>query len=247
MALKVTLTEDEEELLRVYRAEQGRIQERKSRAIVKALGSPDTVRRLGRNYGKGSGGGSEVRDPYLQGRRDALRELFESGGLPEAQLGLEVLYLLPDTFVKFYADLFHQALDTNESAASGKGGGIDKAKGTTGTVLGSESRAQAQGTGKKYRKPKGSIRSENAMRVKTRVDQELLSLAHLGGIGLRRSKETNHSGTGVTLGQGTNENGRIGQCRGRVEGRNGDTKGCGKFLKNSWEYCPECGTKVERA
>ena len=94
------LTDDELTLLEHYREARGQLNTRRTSAIAKALGTPtpSQLRAMSSGYGKG---GRNDRDPYLQGRRDALRELYESGGLPESQLGLEVLFLLPDDFIKF--------------------------------------------------------------------------------------------------------------------------------------------------
>jgi hypothetical protein len=230
----IDLPEDEIQLLIDYRVMKGTRDRRRQGALAKALGSPNTPGSLR--------GGQKSGDPYLQGRRDAMRELMESGGLPESQLGLEVLFLLPDSFVKFYQDLFHRALVGGSSGAvSGKGGGIDKALGHTGMVLGSETRLQAQGSGKRWKNPSSMIGSDKAMRVKQRIDKELESLVHDGTDALRSKA----SGTGGSSGDLTApiQN----QCRGRVEVRNGPdvgVKGCGKFLKKGWKFCPACGTEV---
>lgn len=222
------LPEDEIQLLIDYRVMQGTRDRRREGALAKALES-----------GRGSlRGGQKSGDPYLQGRRDALRELMESGGLPESQLGLEVLFLLPDSFVKFYQDLFHRALiGAGSSAISGRGGGIDKARGNTGMVLGSDTRLQSQGTGKRWKNPSNNLGSDTAMKVKERIDRELEALVHDGTDALKKKA------TGPTGGK-SGDTPIHSQCRGTVEGRNGERKGCGKFLKRGWKFCPACGTPV---
>lgn len=158
-----------------------------------------------------------VVDPYMTGRRDALMELHTSGGLAEGRVGLEVLFLLPDSFVRFYADIFHRALIGAESKAvsgHGVGGGLGKAKGNTGTVLGSDSRLQEKGSGKKWKEPKNSLGSEQMLKVKYAVDRELLIL-----VGLGTGKVD--GGASVTK-----------TCPGR----------CGRFVKATWSFCPTCGS-----
>ena len=227
------LPEDIRLLLRLYAQRQGRWRARANRAISQALAQTQARGVLG------TGKDRRYTSEYLQGRRDALRELHESGGVAEMQLGLEVLYLLPDEFVTFYQQLFHRALrGADGQAISGKGGGIEKSTGrkTTGIVLGSETNLQVAGTGKRYKNPAGSIGSEKALKVKEGIDKELMALV---GIGLRRLSQLNQPDSNRgTAGQDA------GQCRGSKLGRNNETKRCGRFLKAGWEYCPSCGTPV---
>lgn len=225
-----SLTEEEVTLLIEFRTIAGNRDRRREGAIAKALGTPNTHGTL--RKGQRSG------DPYLQGRRDAIRELYESGGLPDSQVGLEVLYLLPDSFVQFYQQLFHKALSgADGSAISGKGGGANKAIGAPGMVLGSETRLQAAGGGKKWKNPTNMLGSEKAMRVKAQVDKELEQLVGIGSDALRsKARQGAEPSTPV-----------LSQCRGKVTVTNGpDTvvKGCGKFLKRGWKYCPTCGSEV---
>lgn len=175
---------------------------------------------------------SEPQDAYARGRRDALMELYTSGGLPTAQLGLELLYLLPDSFTTFYAQLWDKAMTGH--GESRKGEGVVKSQGNTGTVLGSDTRLQAQAGGKKYRVPAGNIGSEKALTIKTEVDRQLLELVRGGRAALfdPRSKEDIQN--------------KPLQCqgivRGGLEGR--AAKRCTRFLKKGWKFCPECGWEV---
>lgn len=228
----MALTDDEIELLKLFEAAVGRRRERAYRAISEALRQTQARGVLG------TGKDRRYTSEYLQGRRDALRELHESGGVAEMQLGLEVLYLLPDSFVTFYQDLFHKALTgANGAAVSGKGGGIEKSTGrkTTGIVLGSETNLQVAGTGKRYKNPTTMIGSEKYLQVKAGVDKELMDLV---GIGLTRLSQLNqpdqNRGTGVAR-----------QCQGSYEGRNQEVKRCGRFVRKGWKFCPACGTPVE--
>lgn len=171
---------------------------------------------------------------FFAGRRSMAYELRESGGLPESRLGLEILYLLPDDFVQFYGALFHRALSVGDSSVMhGRSGGLDKAKGNTGTVTGSDTRLQSSGTGKKFKNTGMTIGSEAMLKLKRDIDNELLRLVTVGkalerqagGVqGLERS-EKSRAGDAKTP--------QSHQCR------NGT---CRSFLKESWKFCPRCGT-----
>lgn len=204
-----------------------------------------------------SGKGSE----YMAGRRSLAYELRESGGLSSGRLGLEILYLLPDDFVTFYTKLFHEALDEGLSnKGSSGGGGINSlgeelpaaviSKGRTGTVLGSDTRLQAQGSGKKYRNTGMTIRSERALRVKSTVDKALQELTQDAIRSLRRgireesavrsgSNGSNAFRPASTI-QGVGESTRSDSLPGTCHNRN-----CRKFLKDSWKFCPQCGESTK--
>lgn len=181
---------------------------------------------------------------YLAGRRAMAYELLQSGGLAEAKLGTEILFLLPDSFVEFYGSLFHQALRVGDSSVMhGRSGGLEKAKGQTGMALGSDTQLQAQGSGKKYKNTPMAIGSERALKVKERIDQGLRELVLDAKRSMSRSRMDNTSGgSGNFAGQK--------QCRGAymipagLPG-SGEAKKCRRFLKDDWDFCPTCGTRVE--
>lgn len=206
-------------------------------------------------------GSANAPDPYHQGRRSAFRELRASGGLGEGQYALEVLYLLPDGFIRAYERLFHLALLGADSAAvSGVGGGIEKARGITGTVLGEVSRAQAQGTGKRYKEPRTTMGGQRYVELKGEIDQVLVRVGRRiqdrvtkageegywdggGWAGTPRSTRTQKERSGKA---GSVKGRQTLRCQGRVEGRNGEMRGCGRFMKDEWGFCPSCGTKKEK-
>ena len=174
---------------------------------------------------------------FFAGRRSALYELRESGGLVSSRLGTEILFLLPDDFVQVYGALFHRALDTGDSSVMhGRSGGLEKAKGRTGMQLGSDDRGgQAGATGKRFKERRIPIGSEKMLRLKEGIDRELLRLTHAvkdamaeaGGeadIGHQAPKETSQASVPHTK-----------QCS------NGSCRG---FLKASWRHCPMCGTRT---
>lgn len=172
-----------------------------------------------------------TRDPYLLGRRDALRELVSSGGVGIESVGTQVLYMLPDTFIRFYEQLFTTALRVDGGAVSGRGG-IGKAKGASGTVLGSEVGAQAKGGGKKWKEPKQVIGSETALKLKGHIDRELTRMAFDGTQELTRGRR----------GEGS---GKSKRCSGKISKYDGTNGECGMFLSPKWKFCPRCGNVVE--
>lgn len=172
---------------------------------------------------------------FFAGRRSMAYELRQSGGLASGRLGLEILYLLPDDFVQFYGSIFHRAFNVGDSSVMhGRSGGVERASGNTGTVLGSENRLQAQGSGKKWKNTPMTIGSEKVMKLKQRMDKELERITHdaktelqamgEGGQGLERS------GTSMS------ERETHRQCTNGV---------CRSFLKAGWKFCPRCGTGTD--
>jgi hypothetical protein len=165
---------------------------------------------------------------FFAGRRSMAYEMRESGGLPQSQLGLEILFLLPDEFVQFYSELFHRALKVDDaSVMHGRSGGVEKAKGNQdGVVLGSENRLQASG-GKKYKNAPMSLGSERHYKLKESIDRELLKLmsdAQSVLLGLQREAS------------GELSRGKIVQC---------STATCRGFMKRDWAFCPRCGSRTE--
>lgn len=186
---------------------------------------------------------SPTSDPYLRGRRDALSELRASGGVARSVLALQVLFCLPDDFIKAYEQLFDTATSGQIGSVSGKGVEMDKGSGRAsgkknGIVLGSESGLQAQGGGKKWRPPTNLLGSDKALKLKTAVDKELADVGvrifrELAAIGKSSSASSeDNRADGVGTRRGFNP-----KCRGA---------GCGRFLKVEYRYCPACGTEVRR-
>lgn len=174
--------------------------------------------------------GSGDSDAFWVGYRTHAFELVESGGLPESRVGLEVLFMLPSSFVNFYSDLFGRALRVDDgSVMHGRSGGLEKAAGAKGMMLGSEVGTQAKGGGKKWKNTPMAIGNEQALKVKEKVDAGLQALI--------QDCQPN-----LTKGPGAVE---ALQCTGTLAGQvglNGEVKKCRQFLKASWKYCPACGT-----
>jgi len=170
--------------------------------------------------------------PFFAGRRSMARELRESGGLPQGQMGLEILFLLPDNFVEFYQGIFHRALRVGDgSVMHGRSGGVEKAKGTTGTVLGSETRAQASGTGKKFKRMGLVIGNEKVLQIKDQTDKGLEQLTSEG-----RRAIGELEGAGAEGGSGgSNKPGKQPQCY-----------ACKGFVGRNWRFCSMCGNSLAK-
>lgn len=260
---------------------QASILENNLKATEKRLGDAERlIKALDRGTGSGSGEGSGSRiNAYLAGRRSMVWELRESGGMPRGMNGVEVMYLLPDEFVLFYEDLYCRALGVGMGSPAGtaskRDGGVGKAKGNTRTVLGSESRAQAQGGGKRYRDSPMVVKSERMLNVKGYVDQSLMDLVH----GVQKmmsekkivvprgrevvrdgrtkkiagSRSVEIEGQGPGQGQGAPlESAARGDSRGKGSfDEIGDEifrcsgDGCRRYMKADWKFCPSCGAKSE--
>ena len=194
---------------------------------------------------------------YLAGRRSMAYELLQSGGLDSGKLGTEILFLLPDQFVEFYASVFHQALRVGDSSVMhGRSGGVDKAKGRTGMATEHDEKgrsrgmgAQAGGSGKKYKNTPMAVGSERALKAKEKLDQGLVELVQDTRRMLAKSRAREAlGGSGELPGQR--------QCTGfrrtwiqnddglNKDGLEGPPK-CRQFLKETWRYCPSCGTRVK--
>lgn len=203
-------------------------------------------------------------EAFQAGRRSLAYELVESGGLHSSRLGLEILYLLPDGFVEFYQELFHQALSVrDDSVMHGRSGGLDKAAGRMGMQLGSEERGpQSSGSGKKWKNTPMAIGSVEALRVKESLDKELMRLVAIAKRGLHEEREAKKmkaeedfkrkleklggQGPGAVLKAEPDEvvRGSSGKNGGPLTYRCSGS-GCGRFRKQDWVFCPTCGTRSD--
>lgn len=171
---------------------------------------------LGRSQGDQQHTDAHV-DSFRAGYESAIRKMHSSGQMKGVAVANELLLLLPPEFVQAYEELFWRALADPSSVQRKEG--LDKAKGQTGTVLGSETQLQAAGTGKRFRNTGFLVKSDKALARKTWVDQKLMGLVDDIRASLR----------GESL--------KTRQCKGLR---------CRRMLDRKWEYCPSCGTKVSR-
>lgn len=226
----------------------------KGRALARVKEDLQYLARSGMAQGNMGG----VEGAYWAGRRSVVYELQESGGLGEGRLGLEIVWLLPPEFVKFYSSLFHRALKVEGGDGSGTAmgraskskGGVDKAKGRTSMATEHNEKGgqgvrgpQAGSTGKQYRNAPLVIGSERAFKVKEALDKVLLD-----GVGMaKRALDKEKGGGSGGTGRGDGSDGaKVKQCEGKIgvdENGEGGVR-CTRFLKTAWRFCPSCGTKV---
>lgn len=189
----------------------------------------------GKDWGKVTGGD-----------RKKIAEILSSAGVDAGRVAVEILYLLPEGFVREYERLFHDALTTGEE---GRGGAdeekalLGKATGKRVTRAAGETMGGAK-TGKKAPDKIGGrmvVRNAERWGEKQRVDRELRKLAR-GMAGGRKSGVRKCYGEVAvaekkTPGDGERE-GRGGRIRTEIESR-----GCGKWLEGEWQWCPYCGMR----
>ncbi len=102
-----------------------------------------------------------------------VANVLASAGVPQGQLNLEVLFMLPPEFVRAYTRLFDRAL--LESVKGGKGPDHGTPKKVDPKWKGKIVGAGAGGAGKRYR-THWLIRDEQAFRAKGSIDRKLRRL-----------------------------------------------------------------------
>lgn len=130
-------------------------------------------------------------------------------------------------------------------------------------ALGSDTMLQATGGGKKYKNTGLVIGSEKALTVKTWVDRELnritqeairklrnLAIAEKIANNAQKPGDETPQGPGASIGQTNRCQGLRRSYVDRSEDDAAMAAGwtrpqCGMFLKATWIFCPECGTKVD--
>lgn len=165
--------------------------------------------------------------------RRRLADALSSAGVNSGRISLEILYLLPEEFVREYVELYWQALGENISG-SGMGQGKDE-----GQVLRTRSKGTpkqmrpGQGGGKKYKGLPLVIKDEQALEAKTRIDRklrrvvgstirEVKSSMDQSGNSLRKRQVDEHGGAGVIKSAGGAR-----RC-----------EDCGKLMAVEWKRCP---------
>lgn len=223
-------------------------------APSKAAGIREVLEAGGDSKAPGNMRGST--EAFQAGRRSLAYELIESGMLSPGRLGLEILYLLPDDFVQFYQDLFHQALQVkDDSVMHGRSGGLEKASGRQGMQLGSKDRGpQAGSSGKRWKNTPMAVGNESALRAKMAMDKGLQDLVRNAKLYLNAEREARDQAHSEKLSksgsQGPGGLSKADQSRSaesRVTGKGGMRCAgakCGRFLKAGWTFCPECGTRT---
>lgn len=169
--------------------------------------------------------------------RRRLTEMAAAAGVPHSRASLEVLYLLPDAFLRVWTELFDAALKLPDSP-QGKGvadGELGKASSNEtmrGTHKGLRTDSGKEGGGSAPHLGGGApkkgpggwvVKDTRALELKGKMDKRLRSMARE----IRR--ELAGAGEGGTADSGR---ARILQCG-----------GCGRIAETTWLYCPHCGGK----
>lgn len=186
----------------------------------------DSVVRAGEDR-KGSTRGVERRMPATEDGLDyrlrrRLAEVLSSAGVDEGRVAVEILYLLPQEFVRGYEDLFHRALTTGEE---GRGERDDQK-----AELGRGRKAAAKAP-KKTGRGIWVVRNDRALGEKERVDRALRKLA-------RGMKDAGGAGVGKDAVR------KCGEARAERKTPIEDVqegRSCGKWLEAGWKWCPFCG------
>lgn len=195
-----------------------------------------TERRLGTVGGATAAGAAGVGAGSAAGKtgadRKKLAEVLASAGVDAGRVAIEILYLLPEGFVREYERLFHDALTTGEEGR----GRADEQKALLGKAVGKRtirSGGETMGAAKAGKKAPDRIgggfvvRNDERWGEKQRVDRELRKLAR--GMAGERT-------TGVV---------KCGSKAGRKETEETEAVGCGKWLEGNWKWCPYCGAGQE--
>lgn len=153
--------------------------------------------------------------------RRRIAEALRNDGQSRYKIGLEILLLLPNDFVRNYEQLFHKALMVgDEGSRTGKMG--DESGKTSVSAPGNKAGVMAVGAGggaKRYR-TYGFVANEQALELKQTVDRKLRVLSRDMDDFLTRKSEAelkNEAVLATTCG------------------------GCRQFVESSWKFCPQCG------
>jgi hypothetical protein len=166
--------------------------------------------------------------------RRRLTEAAAAGGVPHSRASLEVLYLLPESFLREWVALFDAALKLPDSPA-GKGvkdGELGKAGSGGGTLRGTHKGLRTDssvnagdaphlGGGAPKKGPGGwHVKSTRALEIKGRMDKRLRNMA----------REIRRELAGEVQ-DGAEKGGMsVLAC-----------SGCGRMAQREWNWCPNCG------
>lgn len=164
--------------------------------------------------------------------RHRLAEMMASAGVPHSRASLEVLYLLPRTFLDRYVELFDAALRLPSSPQGGTGRAGDLGKANSheplrGTAKGLRINSGKEGGGDAPHLGGGAgkkgpgvwaVKNVEALEFKKRIDTKLRALAREIRVGLAGEQR------GVTIKQCTQ---------------------CAKIVAADWKFCARCGHQLD--
>lgn len=167
-------------------------------------------------------------------------------GIGSSRVATEVLFMLPGEFVRAYKELFEMALSWSPQTpgGGGKDEGKIKASGKTKGGKGEQGMhtremGPAKSGGKRYTHRHFAIKSEAAVRAKSRLDRRLVRAADDA---IRAARAENAEATDeISVGRGNGDRRANGPLSGKREC--GD---CGRKLANGWVRCPFHADERER-
>lgn len=158
--------------------------------------------------------------------RSVLKEMKSAAGVGHSVESLEVFLLFPDEFRRNYAELVARALKGAVEDQAGRTlereSGVGRAQ-VSSKYKGKRVGAGAGGAGKRYKKF-WTVRDENALEVKAKIDRRLRALSR----DIVRMLEV-REGLAVDAAKVTTSM----KCA-----------DCGRFCEVGWKYCPGCGEQV---
>jgi hypothetical protein len=143
-----------------------------------------------------------------------LADALADAGVGSRRVAIELLYLLPDSFVAAYEQLFHETFSLG-----------DEGKGQANERQADLGRAKGSGAGSGSGSRKGSVfpvKNEKKLDQKAWVDRKLREIARK-----------------ISSGEVEDE-GRY-KCGQRTSQARRSAGGCGKWNEKNWIYCPYCG------
>jgi hypothetical protein len=201
-----------------------------------------------------------LEDRIEERARQRVRDILSSGGVPEADIGKEILFLLPIEFVRMYQELWDLVFGQGQSPG---GGGRDEgrikrsggAKGK-GSEMKTRKMSGASGSGKRWKDKPEVVRSAEASAAKSRLDRKLVRAVETAlKESRRKNNEDGKSGDETPkselLGNGlVNHSGRTYPSQPKSDKSdtvenplgNGEATATGERGNSRNRRCPECGS-----
>jgi hypothetical protein len=185
------------------------------------------------------------RDEVQDAVRVRLQEAMVSAGVGHGRVALEVLYWLPQEFVRDYQELYMRALhlgDGDDRERPGKDEGRVKAK-VKAAKRGKRGSMEARAKAGKYKK-EWVVKDEEALEVKRQVDKKLVEL-------VRREKQKQTRGSSPPSGKKIHGStppspsggnpprevvGNLREMAGKADKK--VCEDCGKIAAIDWVRCP---------
>lgn len=176
--------------------------------------------------------------------RDRFADMMASAGVPHSQISLQVLYYLPPAFVAAYERVWRASLRGDDSGV-GERGKQNEATGVLGKAKGSGRQLKGAG-GKRRYKRHWTVRNEDALALKEKIDKRLRDIAREMELELGiiddTIRESNELGSRL---REKAEARRIAEGGShKVTNRKVRCEVCGRYCSDGWVYCAWCGLEL---